>query len=337
MSHRGEMTERAVEIPLLLSERPRSLRELAEYFGVSTKTIKRMIDVLTLKIPIISERDGREIRYSFSDGFRFRQPPFSPAELATLLLAQQSIAATGLTAISSPFAKHARSLLAKARASLHPSLHIELDAIAAVYGSAAVPAKDFSEHAATIDRLTKAAIERRRVRLRYYTMNTDTLSERTVEPYAVYFDPDGATLKLIAYDHLRQRIRPFSIDHIKSLRETDEHFTRPPDFDLKEFLAVNCFNGIHGEPVDVRLRAHGITARIFAERIFHRTQQLVERTPRTADKEETVTIEMQVASGRGLVRFILSWAPDVEVLSPASVRREVAEAHRRALVRYGDG
>ena len=29
MSHRGEMTERAVEIPLLLSERPRSLRELA--------------------------------------------------------------------------------------------------------------------------------------------------------------------------------------------------------------------------------------------------------------------------------------------------------------------
>jgi predicted DNA-binding transcriptional regulator YafY len=336
MSHRGEMTERAVEIPLLLSERPRSLRELAEYFGVSTKTIKRMIIALMVKIPIIPERDGREMRYSFSDGFRYKPPPFSPAEIATLLLAQQSIAATGLTAISSPFAKHARSLLAKARASLHPSLHNELDAMAAVYGSAAVPAKDFSEHAATIDRLTRAAIERRRVWLRYYTMNTDTLSERTVEPYAVYFDPDGATLKLIAYDHLRQRILPFSIDHIKSLRETDEHFIRPPDFDLNEFLAVNCFNGIHGEPVDVRLRAHGITARIFAERVFHRTQQLIERMPRTTEKEETVTIEMRVASGRGLVRFILSWSPDVEVLSPESVRLEVAEAHRRALARYGD-
>lgn len=336
MSHRGEMTERAVELPLLLSERPRSLRELAEYFGVSAKTIKRMLDVLTLKIPVIAERDGREMRYSFSDGFRFRPPPFSPAELATLLLAQQSIAATGLTAISSPFAKHARSLLAKARAALHPSLHSELDAMAAVYGSAAVPAKDFSEYATTIDRLTRAAMERRRVWLRYYTMSTDTLAERTVEPYAVYFDPDGATLKLIAYDHLRQRILPFSIDHIKSLRETDEQFTRPPEFDLREFLAVNCFNGIHGEPVDVRLRAHGVTARIFAERTFHRTQQLVERTARTAEKAETVTIEMRVASGRGLVRFILSWAPDVDVLSPASVRREVAEAHRRALARCGD-
>jgi predicted DNA-binding transcriptional regulator YafY len=336
MSHRGDMTERVVELPLLLSERPRSLRELAEHFGVSTKTIKRMIDALMLQIPIFPERDGREIRYSFSDGFRYKPPSFSPAKLATLLLAQQSIAATGLTTISSPFAKHARSLLAKARASLHPSLHGELDEMAAVYGSAAVPAKDFSEHAATIDRLTRAAIERRRVRLRYYTMHADTLSERTVEPYAVYFDPDGATLKLIAYDHLRQRILPFSIDHIKSLRETDEHFTRPPEFELKEFLAVNCFNGIHGEPVAVRLRAHGVTARIFAERTFHRTQQLVERTPRTAEKAETVTIEMRVASGRGLVRFILSWAPDVEVLSPESVRREVAEAHRRALARYED-
>jgi predicted DNA-binding transcriptional regulator YafY len=336
MSHRGDMTERAVELPLLLSERPRTLREMAEYFNVSTKTIKRMIDILTLKIPVIAERDGREIRYSFSDGYHFRTPPFSPAELATLLLAQESIAATGLTPISSPFAKHARSLLAKARASLHPSLHDELDEIAAVYGSAAVPAKDFSEHAVTIDRLTGAAIKRRRVRLRYYTMNTDTVSERIVEPYAVYFDPDGATLKLIAYDHLRQRILPFSIDHIRSLRETDEHFTRPADFDLKEFLAVNCFNGIHGEPVDVRLRAHGVTARIFAERTFHRTQRTVERTPRTSEREETTTIEMRVASGRGLVRFILSWAPDVEVLSPESVRREVAEAHRRALSRYGD-
>lgn len=336
MSHRGEMTERIVGILLLLSERPRSLRELAEYFGVSTKTIKRMLDALILQIPIYPDRDGREIRYSFSDGFRYKPPSFSPAELATLLLAQQSIAATGLTAINSPFAKHARSLLAKARASLHPSLHSELDMMAAVYGSAAVPSKDFSEHTTTIDRLTRAAIERCRVWLRYYTMHTDTIAERKVEPYAVYFDPDGATLKLIAYDHLRQRILPFSIDHIKSLRETDEHFTRPPDFDLKEFLAVNCFNGIHGEPIDVRLRAHGVTARIFAERVFHRTQQLVERTPRTVDKEETVTIEMRVARGRGLVRFILSWAPDVEVLSPDSVRREVAAAHRRALARYGD-
>ncbi|MBI1745750.1 MAG: WYL domain-containing protein [Acidobacteria bacterium] len=336
MSHRGKLTERLVEIPLLLAERRRSLREMAEHFRVSRKIIKRAIDTLTFHYPIADERDGREVYYRFSEGYKYRSPVFTPGEVATLLLAEESIAVTGLTAISSPLAGYARSLLAKVRASLPPSLREKLDALAVVFGSAAAPAKDFSRHATTIDRLVTAAVERRRVRLRYYTLNTDRVAERTVEPYAVYFDPDGATLKLIGYDHLRKTILPFAIDHIRFMRLTDEHFTRPADFDLRELLAVNCFNGIHGKPIDVRLRAHEVTARIFAERTFHRTQRLVERTPHAINREETTTLEMRVASGRGLVRFILSWGPDVEVLSPPELRREVAETHRRARARYAD-
>ena len=160
------------------------------------------------------------------------------------------------------------------------------------------------------------------------------MTERIVEPYAVYFDPDGATLKLIGYDHHRSRILPFAIDHIRALREMDEKFQRPVDFDLQSYLSNNCFNGIHGEPLTVRLRAHGVTARVFAERLFHDSQQMIERTARTAQKAETTTIEMRVARGRGLVRFILSWGADVEVLTPDSLRREVAGAYSDALLRY---
>lgn len=333
MSHRGKLTERLVKIPILLAERPRSLQELTSHFSVSSKTIRRNIDTLTLYLPITSERDGREVYYNFIEGYRFSPPSFTAGELAVLLLAQESIAAMGLTSFGSPFAHNALSLLIKARSSLHPSLHAKLDALAAVFGSAAVPAKDFSRHAETIERLTTAAVEQRRVRLKYYTLNTDKISERVVEPYAVYFDPDGATLKLIGYDHNRKSIIPFSIDHIHSLRDTGEKFERPKDFSLRRFLSENCFNGIHGEPVTVRLRAHGVTARVFAERRFHESQRLIEHTPLTAESEETTTIEMRVAKGRGLVRFILSWAPDVAVLSPDSVRHDVEEAHRRALSR----
>ena len=334
MSHRGKLTERLLEIQFLLNERRLTLAEMAAHFSVSPRTIQRSIDTLSSRLPIIAERDGREIRYSFARDYEFRPPPFTSAELATLLLAQESIAATGLTAISSPFARHAESLLRKVRAALHPSLHEKLDAMAAVFGSASVPAKDFARFAETIERLTDAAVERKRIRIRYYALHADRISERLVDPYAVYFDPDGATLKLIGYDHKRQSVIPFAIDHILSIRETRERFTRPADFDLREFLAENCFNGIHGDAVEVRLRAKGVTARVFAERTFHRTQRMIERTPRTDEAEETTTIEMRVAGGRGLVRFILSWGPDVEVLSPSELRREVAEAHRRALAMY---
>lgn len=334
MSHRGELTERMLHLPLLLAERPRSQQELAGIFKVKTKTIRRDIDTLSRYYPIVDERDGREVLYSFSDNYRYQPPPLMPIELATLVLAQESIAATGLTALGSPFARYGRSLLAKVRSSLHPLVRDKLDALAAVFGSASVAAKDFEPHAALIDRLTQAAVESRRVRLRYYTLATDTTAERTVEPYAVYFDPDGATLKLIGYDHQRSKVIPFAIDHIRALRETDEKFERPADFDLQQYLSANCFNGIHGEPVTVRLRAMGVTARVFAERIFHASQRLVERTPRTNRQAETTTIEMRVAGGRGLLRFILSWGPDVEVLAPPELRLEVAAAYRHALAHY---
>jgi len=334
MSHRGEMTARLAEMPFMLAERPYSQKELMDHFRVDRKTIKRSIDALTKHSGIYEERDGRHVYYRARGDFK--PPPLTPAEVATLLLAQEAIGTTGLTAISSPFAKHARSMLAKVRASLPQSLRERMEAMLSVYGSATAPAKDFADYAGTIDQLAMAAVERRRVWMRYYSLHNGETKDRKLDPYAVYFDPDGATIKVIGYDHNRKDIIPFSIDHVRTLRETDEPFVRPPDFNLREFLAENCFNGFHGQPVKVRLRAYGVTACVFAERTFHRSQREIERVPEGAKRPDSITIEMEVAGGRGLVRFILGWAPDIEVLSPAELRREVAEVHRQSLGRLAE-
>lgn len=334
MSHRGDLTERMTRIPLLLAERARSQRELARSLRVSGKTIRRDIDILSSYYPIVAERDGREITYRFSDGYKYQSPAFTPAELASLLLAQEAIAAREPSPVRSPFANHGQSLLEKVRASLPASLRQRLDTLASIFGSAVVPAKDFTPYASTIDRLTVAAMEGRRVRLQYHTLTTDKISTRRVDPYAIYFDPDGATLKLVGYDDRRGRILPFSIDRIRSLQETGEKFTRPVSFNLKEYLTANCFNGLHGELVDIRLRARGVIARVFDERMFHPSQRTVERTPRTSKHEETTTIQMRVAGGHGLIRFILGWGSGVEVLEPESLRHQVAEAHLEAAKQY---
>jgi predicted DNA-binding transcriptional regulator YafY len=333
-SKRGQMGARLSDLLFLLADRAHTQQELMAHFKVDRKTIKRDLDHLSVRNAIQEERVGRHVYYRLGGAAGFKQPDFTTAELATLLLAQEAIGASGPTAISSPFARHAQSLMDKARLALPAALHPRLDALAAVFGSATEPAKDFAPYADVIDRLTEAAVERRRVRLRYYTMARDETSERLFDPYAVYFDPDGATLKVIGHDHKRRGIRPFSIDHVRDVRETGAHFTRPADFNLRDFLAENCFNGIHEPPVTVRLKASGATARVFAERRFHRSQRELARTPRTAEREETITIEMRVAGGRGLVRFILSWSPEVEVLAPDEVREAVAKAHWQALERH---
>ncbi|MGH9843435.1 MAG: helix-turn-helix transcriptional regulator [Blastocatellia bacterium] len=329
LSRRERLGERLALLPYLLDGRRWSQTELMEHFGVDRKTIVSSIDALSqpgLPNTVVEEREGRNVYYRLSDAYK--GPKLTLTESAILLLAQETIGATGLLGRQSPFARRSRSLLKKVRAALPAALHARLDAMAQVYGAATAPAKDFAQHGETIDQLVTAAIEHRTVHMRYYTLVTDETSERDYDPYAVYFDPDGATLKVIGWDHKRKKIIPLAIDHIQELQFTQKHFTRP-QFGLREHLETYCFNGIHGDPMTVRLRAYGVTARVFAERKFHRTQRKLASTPPSATAPETTTIEMHVARGRGLVRFILSWLPDIEVLAPAELRREVAEVLRR--------
>lgn len=323
MSYRQALTERLIRIIFKLVRRAHSRQELAREFSVNSKTICRDVDALGLEYPIEEEKQGREVFYKFSDDFKFDFPQIEIEELATLLLAQEAIAGIGITAENSFYAVQANSLIGKIRKSLPRSVKANLDALSKVYGSAIIPAKNFSAHTATIDRLTSAAIREKIIEIRYHALNSNRDSSRKIAPYSVYFDPDGATLKLVAFDTTHGEIRVFSVERISNLTETGEKFTRPEEFNLTEYLRDNCFNGIHGKPVSVRLKAKGITARIFAERIFHPTQKIIERKQKRGASPETITIEMCVANGRGLERFIIGWLPDIEVVSPPEVRESV--------------
>jgi predicted DNA-binding transcriptional regulator YafY len=75
-------------------------------------------------------------------------------------------------------------------------------------------------------------------------------------------------------------------------------------------------------------------ARIFTERKFHSSQKTIERKQRRDASPETITIEMRVARGRGLVRFIMSWLPDVEVVSPKEIREEVRQILLKGLKNF---
>lgn len=321
MSYRTALTERLLKILFNLARRPRSQQELARKFNV--KTIRRDLDALSLEYPIEDKKVGRDVYYQFADGFKFDFPKIEIEELAVLLLAQECIAGIGITAGDSFYAAQADTLLDKIRKSLPRSIKEKMDALSKVYGSASIPSKDFSAHSATIDRLTSCAVRGRKVEIRYHGLNSNRLESRIVAPYAVYFDPDGAILNLIAFDAGKRRLSVFSVEKIAKLKELDAIFVRPADFSLKKYLDENCFNDIHGEPVTVRLKAYGITARIFSERKFHPPQKILRSKQRRGSSPETVTIEMHVASGRGLIRFILSHLPHVEIVAPAEPKREV--------------
>lgn len=193
-----------------------------------------------------------------------------------------------------------------------------------ILGTSALPNKNYSQFGGVIEELTTAALERRTISMIYAGLSSRRREERLFDPYNIYHDPDGATLKTIGYDHKNSRISPFSLDRIRKITITREKFARLPAFVLSKFLEENCFNGIHNPPVTIRLRAFGTTASIFNERKFHPSQKTL-AVKKSKQGLEEIEVEMRVAGGRGLERFILSWLPEIEVLAPERLRLDIEE------------
>lgn len=330
MSYRTALTERLIQILFKLARRPYSRQELVREFEVNAKTISRDMISLSRQFPITDEKCGREIFYKYAEDYKFQTPAFSPEELAVLLLAQKSIAGVGILAKDSFYAKHSESVLRKIRRGLPTSIREQLDALSEVYGSAQIPEKDFSEHKEIIENLASCAVRQKQIEIAYYGLNSNQETKSMLHPLAVYFDPDGATIKLVAFDPKYSDLRVFSIERISKFNELQSKFKRPSDFQLNKYIEENCFNGIYGKPEKIRLKAKGITARIFKERKYHPSQTVIEHK-RNDDVEEEITIEMTVAAGRGLERFILSHLPHIEVVAPDGLRQKIHETLRASL------
>lgn len=314
------LSSRLRELEQYLLSQPRAQKEIAEHFGVDRKTVRRAIDKLGLTLDVYEEKAGRNTVYKILSP-RLKSEDFTPMELAALVLSGETIAAGGSLSFGSPFAEAGKSLLEKVRRRLPPRVRQNLDELAMVLGTAATANKDYSKFGAIIEELTTAAVERRTARMIYSGLSSRRREERFFDPYNIYYDPDGATLKTIGYDHKNRRVSPFSLDRIRKIILTREKFIRPPDFNLTEHLEESCFNGIHGSPVTTRLRAFGTTARIFNERKFHPSQKTL--FYRQTNGAEEIEIELTVAGGRGLERFILSWLPDIRVVAPESLRADI--------------
>lgn len=328
---RNNLSSRLHELEQYLTVQPRSQKEIAEHFAVDRKTVSRAVDRLSQTAGVGEERRGRNTIY-FIDKADFNSPQFTSIELAALVLSREAILAGGAVPYDSPFAAAGKSLIEKVQAKMPPRVRRNLDALSKIIGTAAVPNKDYAKFGGVIEELTAAALQERTVSMRYESLSSLRNEIRLFDPYNIYLDPDGATLKTIGFDRRNNRISPFSLDRIRSIKITKENFTRPADFDLRKFLAENCFNGIHGAPAAIRLKVTGVTAAIFAERQFHPSQKIVSLKKSKDRRIEEVEVEMRVASGRGLERFILSWLPDIEVVAPDEIRLRIRQIVVRASI-----
>jgi len=228
---RGAQVERQWELLGLLLVRPRSRAELARELGVTPRTIRRDIDSLSAFFLLSEERRGREVVYSLRGGKPLLQASLTAPELLALA-AGSSLVSSGLE--GTPFEGAYRSALARLGDAAPPRLRDLLRRVPGVFAATLHPRSDHSPHSETVSILTRAALDQRTVEMEYWTLYRDEWRDRKIDPYWLLLE--GGTLKLIGRCHWRKEIRIFSVDHMRSVKMTDEEFERPRDLSLEEWL-----------------------------------------------------------------------------------------------------
>ncbi len=222
-------------LELLQSKAEVSGQELAQKLEVEERSIRRYIMMLRdLGIPIDGER-GRHGGYSLQPGFRLPPLMFNKDEITAVMLGlmlAREMSITSLPAIESAAAKIARVLpeeLQQSADALHNSLMLENVQI----GASAVSNE-------WITTFSRAIYEETCLQITYMS-SEGILTSRVIAPYGLVLLT--RTWYVAAYCYLREEMRVFRLDRVRSISSTHQRFTKPTEFNTREFVLSNIARG----------------------------------------------------------------------------------------------
>ena len=173
-----------------------------------------------------------------------------------------------------------------------------------------------------------ALLKRSRVWIRHYSRKDDRETEREISPQRLVHYRDNWYLD--AYCHLREDLRSFAVDAIRSavIKETPAKEVR--DAELDDYLGSG-YGIFAGRKVEwATLKFTPEAARWVSAQNWHPKQRS------RVEKDGSYILDVPYAEDRELVMEILKFGPDVEVLQPPALRERVATSLREAAQRYAE-
>ncbi|MFA7463024.1 MAG: WYL domain-containing protein [Anaerovoracaceae bacterium] len=295
---------------------PNSTDFMAE-FGVSRRTVARDLDFL---------RDEERAPLAYDDaqhGFRLTDETYT---LPPVRISRREAFSFGL----------ARKLLAHYEGTpLHLDMRSVLDKIAeSLAGDITIEPDWLSEHVGVLpeDRVRivpevwaqlAGGVERREAILATYQTFDGRVSEYELHPYHLL--AYHGNWYVLARHVAKDRVATFAISRFRKIKTAGQIFTRPADFN-PEAYARQAFGIMGGEElIKVRLLFEAKLAVYITERQWHASQEFRTRP------DGRVEMCLETTGRKELIRWVLSWMPDVKVLAPKSLRDRIVEKLRDGL------
>ncbi len=305
----------------LRSGRPLKATDLAQQFEVNVRTAYRDLDFLRddWRMPIEFDR-GRG-SYLLTEPTTTLPPVLlREGELVALYFAEQVLAQYRGT----PFERDLASAFRKMQELLPQESRVSPARLADFL--AFDPGPLHAPDAAVFRNVLQAQRLRRRVYIRYRSLSSDRVTERRVHPYKV-FNHRGDWY-LAAHDEARKAVRIFALHRIRRATMTTGSYEVPADFNFRRFMSDAFSVQKGGRPVSVRIRFAPRQARWIRERRWHRSARVQEGL------DGGLVLTLKIAETSEIVRWVLQFGHEAEVLEPPSLRAAVAEQLASALTAY---
>lgn len=311
---------RLLSMLLILQSKGRSCaRDLAESLEVSERTIYRDIDALSAAgVPVYTERGSGGGLY-LSEGYRKTLTQFGDDEIRALFfsgsnplmdLGLGSEHALALQKLTGAMTDAQRRAVVKSRGRIHVDQRR--------WHQSEQPKELLAE-------LRRAVWDDRCVRLTYEDRN-HAQTTRIIHPLGL------AAKAGIWYVVARseQALRTFRAERIKAVEALDEHFERPPDFDLDAYWrnwTSELESGARRFPVTLSVAASD------CDDICSFWQgEILERG---ATAESRVTLRIDFPARDTALHQLVAWGRKVSLLDPPDLRAEILRSAHALLEHYG--
>jgi len=302
-------------------------RDFSRELEVSRQTIVRDLDFLR-------DEEGAPIEYVDDRwGYRLTDPGWqlSPVTLSTEEVFAFSVGRKALEAFEgTPLDLGMRSMLNKIATSLQGNVTLDMESMT---DHMTVVREDYVNQDMQTWREVAGCVDRREgMRIRYQRFDGET-KHYVLAPYHMFFhhgnwyvvggkmqdagrrEPGGKG----------ERAAMFAVSRVRSVERTGEYFKAPEWFDPKEYIK-QAFGIVRGDKIfKVRLLFARKIATYIEERQWHPTQQIISK------RDGSIELRFETAGWKELVRWILSWQPDVKVISPKRLGKRIEEKMRQAL------
>ncbi len=305
----------------LRSGRPLKATDLAAEFEVNVRTAYRDLDFLRDEWRVPLEFDRAKGSYLLTEPMTALPPvALSQGELVALYFAEKVVAQYRGT----PFERDLLSAFRKIQELLPQEVRVSParldDFLSFDAGPLHTPDAD-------VFRAILAALRlRRRLLIRYRSLSSDRTTDRRVHPYHV-FNHRGDWY-LAAWDEVRKEVRIFALHRVRRALTTTGSYEIPADFNIRRFMADAFGVQKGGKPVSVQIRFAPRQARWIRERRWHRSARVQEAL------DGSLVLSLKVAETSEIVRWVLQFGHEAEVLEPPSLRAAVAEQLGSAFAAY---